>query len=162
MRPRGRGVFRRQPAPGGRVNEPIVQPYDPAHPCPVCGTEGGAAVFHGEPLLAVFGGTPQWACLRALPQSGLAGHFCSKCEMCGFAWIESLPAELVQDRTVSKKPRSHERDKMAIRKHGTSEGQGVTGVEHAQISTEAARGDEDLEQSLQQENTEADSAAGDD
>jgi len=144
------------------VNEPAVRPYDPAHPCPVCGTEGAAVVFHAEPLLVVFGGAPQWACLRVLPRSGMAGHFCSKCEMCGFVWIESLPAESSLDRTISKETRSEERDQMAIRKHGTSDVQGVTGVEHAAISREAAADDASLEQALEQENEQADSAAGDD
>ena len=49
---------------------------------------------------------------------------------------------------------------MSLRKHGTSENQGVTGVEHAAISTEAARDDASLEQALEQENISADSEGG--
>jgi hypothetical protein len=144
------------------VSEPAVRPYDPAHPCPMCGTEGGAAVYHAEPLLIVFGGAPQWACLRVLPRSAIAEHFCSKCEMCGFAWIESLPMTVRAERTISNKSHSGKEEEMAIRKHGTSDAQSVTGVEHAAISREAAASDEDLDGALAAENEQADSAAGDD
>lgn len=53
---------------------------------------------------------------------------------------------------------------MAIRKHGTAAGQEVTGIEHAPVtSVAAAQGyGEDDEDALEQENTAADSAEGDD
>lgn len=85
-----------RPPAGGRgaagvSHGPPVRPYDPAHPCPLCGAEGGQPVHHREPLLAVFGGAPQWACVLLSPGTEVKAHFCSKCEICGFAWMENVP-----------------------------------------------------------------------
>jgi hypothetical protein len=53
---------------------------------------------------------------------------------------------------------------MAIRKHGTADQQGVTGIEHAPITSQAAARDYDQadDAALADENTAADSAEGDD
>jgi hypothetical protein len=57
----------------------------------VCGAEGGQPVLHEEPLLAVFGGSPVWACVRLGSGTKVKEHFCSKCEICGFTWMENVP-----------------------------------------------------------------------
>lgn len=66
---------------------PAIKPFDPAHLCEKCGTEGARPVHHERPVLIVFGG-PSWPC-RFLHQT-LGEHFCFRCSGCGFAWIERV------------------------------------------------------------------------
>lgn len=68
--------------------KPALEPFDPEHLCPLCGSGPATVVSHGQPVLVVFGSRGQYPC------QGLDGrvgtHLCCRCEACGNAWMEDV------------------------------------------------------------------------
>ena len=62
----------------------------PGRPCPECAAEGAQPKYHEQPLLIVFGRAPQWPC--AGMDGRIGPHMCTRCESCGFAWMEAAPS----------------------------------------------------------------------
>lgn len=67
-----------------------LQPYSPAHLCPQCGAEGAPPNYHGQTVLAVFGSAPPWPCSGPGMDGKVGAHICSKCQVCGFSWMEAV------------------------------------------------------------------------
>ena len=67
-----------------------LEPFSPGRTCPKCQAEGAKPRHHVRPVLIVFGSGGQWPC------SGMDGeigaHMCTRCELCGFAWMEAAPS----------------------------------------------------------------------
>lgn len=68
--------------------KPAMEPFDPEHLCPVCGSGPAAVVSHQRPVLVVFGSRRQYPC------HGLDGqlemHLCCRCGSCGHSWMEHV------------------------------------------------------------------------
>jgi hypothetical protein len=73
-----------------------LPPYRPDHLCPRCGSEGARPTRHRLPVLAVFGTGPPWPCTPWAVGGALGEHLCSRCEHCGYAWMEAAAPETGQ------------------------------------------------------------------
>lgn len=66
-----------------------LDPFTPGRACPRCQAEGAQPRYHAQPVLIVFGSGRQWPC--AGMDGEVSAHMCTRCELCGFAWMESAP-----------------------------------------------------------------------
>lgn len=74
-----------------------IRPHDPQHLCPKCGSEGARPQYHAQSFIATFGSTPPWPCVRPVPDDLVGEHLCNRCEVCSFAWMESVSEGMAQD-----------------------------------------------------------------
>lgn len=74
----------------GQMPQIVLPPFEPGRPCPKCQAEGAQPRHHEIPVLIVFGQGSPWPCAGL--DGRLGEHMCTKCESCGFAWMEGAPS----------------------------------------------------------------------
>ncbi|MCW2929891.1 MAG: hypothetical protein JWM19_853 [Actinomycetia bacterium] len=67
----------------------MADTYNPARPCPKCGSEGPAPAHHPRPVAGTFGSGPPWPCSDPGPGQPAGEHMCLRCAACGHAWTEA-------------------------------------------------------------------------